>query len=237
MPEAVLETPPATESLGWRAGLPGDLQKNEDFAKFKTVGDFAKHHLEVAAKVPELEKKLGDYVPKLPDNATDEDKNLYYEALGRPKQPSEYEFDGEDKNAPEWTNFWKQQFHALGLTKAQTKQLSTVWNAQQQKMVDAHNASVKAEMTTAEQKLRTEMGDKFDTNVELAKRVYQKHIGTEFDKDFDAGTGTTRLQTMRLIMKFAALTGEDRSPQGGNTISSTGAGNPFPNSKMQPART
>jgi hypothetical protein len=217
MPEAVLETPPATESLGWRAGLPGDLQKNEDFAKFKTVGDFAKHHLEVAAKVPELEKKLGDYVPKLPDNATDEDKNLYYEALGRPKQPSEYEFDGEDKNAPEWTNFWKQQFHALGLTKAQTKQLSTVWNAQQQKMVDAHNASVKAEMTTAEQKLRTEMGDKFDTNVELAKRMTVKHLGSEFDKTFVNLPSEARFGVVKLLLKVAELTGEDRSPQSGNS--------------------
>ena len=104
-------------------------------------------------------------------------------------------------------------------------------------MVEAHNAKIAGEVTAATEKLKSEWGDKFDTNVELAKRVYQKHIGTEFDKDFDAGTGTTRLQTMRLIMKFAALTGEDRSPQGGNTISSTGAGNPFPNSKMQPART
>ena len=67
----------------------------------------------------------------------------------------------------------------------------------------------------AEAKLKSEWGDKFDTNVELAKRLYQKHLGNEFDKDFDSGTGTTLRSTIRLLLKVASLTGEDRSPQGG----------------------
>ena len=215
MPEPVVESQAPPESLGWRAGLPDDLKQNEAFTSFKTVGDFGKHYLEVSSKAAELEGKLGDYVPKLPDDASDEEKTLYYEALGRPEKPSEYEFDGEDKNAPEWTNQWKQEFHSLGLTKSQAKQLSSKWNAQMQQMVEAHNASIKNEMTQAEAKLKSEWGDKFDTNVELAKRLYQKHLGNEFDKDFDSGTGTTRLSTIRLLVKLAALTGEDRSPQGG----------------------
>ena len=235
MPEEVQQQ--QTESLGWRAGLPGDLQQSETFKPFKTVGDFAKNYLETSTKAADLEQKLGNSIPKLKDDASDVERSAFYDALGRPKDAKEYEFDGEDKNAPEWTNHWKQVSHSLGLTKTQAKNLSTAFNAQMTQMVEAHNAKIAGEVTAATEKLKSEWGDKFDTNVELAKRVYQKHIGTEFDKDFDAGTGTTRLATMRLIMKFAALTGEDRSPQGGNTISSTGAGNPFPNSKMQPART
>ena len=218
MPE-VIEAPPETQSLGWRAGLPDTLKTNEAFVPYKTVGEFAQHHLEVSTKASDLEKKMADYVPKLPDNATDEDRSLYFDALGRPKQPSEYEFDGEDKNAPEWTNQWKQEFHSLGLTKDQAKNLSTKWNAQMQKMVEAHNAQIKNEVTQAETKLKSEWGDKFDTNVELAKRLYQKHLGNEFDKDFDAGTEKTRLSTIRLLVKFASLTGEDRSPQGGQSQS------------------
>jgi hypothetical protein len=225
-------TPP-----GWIAGLPDTLKANETFTKFKTVGDFANDYLAVSTKATELEQKVSNSIPKLTETATDADRAAFYDALGRPKDAKEYEFDGEDKNAPEWTAHWKQVSHELGLTKAQAKNLSVKFNAQMTQMVEAHNAKIAGEITAATEKLKSEWGNKFDTNVELAKRVYQKHIGTEFDKDFDAGTGTTRLQTMRLIMKFAALTGEDRSPQGGNTISSAGAGNPFPNSKMQPART
>jgi hypothetical protein len=226
-----------TESLGWRAGLPGDLQQNETFKPFKTVGDFAKTYLETTAKVPELEQKLSNSIPKLKDSASDEERAAFYDALGRPKDAKEYEFDGEDKNAPEWSSKWKQEFHSLGLTKTQAKDLSVKFNGQIQAMVEAHNASLKNEYTAAETKLKSEWGDKFDTNVELAKRVYQKLNLSEFDKDFASGTDITRLSTIRLLMKVAAATGEDRSPQGGNGQPGKATGNPFPNSKMPAART
>lgn len=212
MPEGTTPTP---ESLGWRAGLPDDLKQNEAFLPFKTVGDFGKDYLAVKSKAADLEKKIGDYVPKLPDNASDEDRNLYFDALGRPKTATDYEFDGEDKNAPEWTNHWKQQFHSLGLTKTQAKTLSTAWNKQMQAMVDAHNTSIKNEMTAAETKLRSELGDKYDTNVELAKRMWTKYGEGEFDKAFANGNSAYRATTIRMLLKFASLTGEDRSPQGG----------------------
>lgn len=221
MAEAVVETPPATESLGWRAGLTGDLQKNDTFKDFKGVSDLATDYLSKSQKVTELEGKLNDYVPKLPDDATDEEKALYFDALGRPEQASEYEFEGEDKNAPEWTNFWKSEFHGLGLTKAQAKGLSAKFNGQIQKMVEAHNNAVKAEMTSAEQKLRSEMGDKFDTNVELAKRMWTKYGEGDFDKAFEGGNSAYRFTTIKMLLKFAQLTGEDKSPHGGNTISSS----------------
>ena len=218
-PAQVAATQP-TESLGWRAGLPDELKTNETLAPFKTVGDFAKYALERDTKAKELETKLADSVPKLPDNASDADRALYYDALGRPKQASEYEFDGEDKNAPEWTNLWKGEFHNLGLTKAQAKQLSGKWNAQMQAMVKAHNDAIARETAEAQSKLKSEMGDKYDTNVELAKRLWQKHGETEFDKVFADGTGANRYTMIRFLLKMAALTGEDTSPQSQNSSTS-----------------
>jgi hypothetical protein len=216
MPET-LEAPPVTESLGWRAGLPDDLKQNEAFVPYKTVGEFAKNYLEVSNKAKDLEGKLGDYVPKLPDNATDEDRNLYFDALGRPKQPSEYELDGEDKNAPEWNQWSKGLLHSAGLTKAQAKIVAAGWNQKFQGMVEAHNAAIKAEVSASEAKLRSEYGAKFDTNVELAKRLYQKYGEGEFDKAFDAGTSANRYSIIKMLVKFASVTGEDKSPQGGNS--------------------
>jgi len=226
MPEAATTTAtePVTESLGWRAGLPDDLKQHESFKPYKTVGEFAKAHLEMATKLTEAETKLKDAIPRLPDDATDEERQVYFNELGRPETANEYEFDGEDKNAPEWTSFWKQQFHALGLTKDQAKHLSTQWNGQLQKMVDSYNSARQKEVADAEAKLRTEMGDKFEANVELAKRVYQKHLGKEFDKGFANGSAEYRFDAIRLLLKLAALTGEDRSPQGG-------AGRMTPNKK------
>jgi hypothetical protein len=212
MPE---DNQPVTETPAWVSQLPDDLKQNPSLTSFKTIGELAKAHLDTSGKMTELTGKLEHSIPKLPDNATDEDRSLYYEALGRPKDASEYEFEGEDKSSPEWTGYWKQQFHGLGLSKQQAKVLSGAFNGQMQKMVEAHNAQFKAEQTAAEQKLRTEMGDKFDTNVELAKRMTQKHLGTEFDKTFANLTGEAKFGVVRLLLKTAELTGEDRSPQGG----------------------
>lgn len=222
---------------GWIAGLPDQLKANETFSKYKTVGDFATDYLAVSQKATELEQKVSNSIPKLKDDASPEERSQFFDALGRPKEAKEYEFEGEDKNAPEWTAEWKQTFYDEGLSKATAKNLSAKFNAKIQSMVESHNDSLKAEVATAETALKSEWGDKFDTNVELAKRLYQKHLGKEFDADFDAGTGKTRLQTLRLLMKVAALTGEDRSPQGTQGLPDKGAGNPYPNSKMQPART
>jgi len=222
MPE---ETTPLTSTPpGWIAGLPADLKSNETFTKFPTVGDFAKSHLELSTKAAELEKKIGNSVPKLAENASDAERNAFYDALGRPKDAKEYEFDGEDKNASEWTSQWKQEFHSLGLTKEQGKLLSQKFNGAMQKLVDAHNTAIQNEYKTAETALKSEWGDKFDTNVELAKRVYQKLNLSEFDKDFASGTDKTRLSTIKLLVKVAAATGEDNSPQGGQ--SSSGATKP-----------
>src|SRR5271166_1107692 len=220
MPEAaVVDTPVVaptdTTSLGWRAGLPDDLKQNTDLATYKTVGDFTKDALSWKGKVSELEGKLGDSIPKLPDDASDEDRATYYDALGRPKQASEYEFDGEDKNAPEWTGFWKDQFYGLGLTAAQAKQLSGAFNGQIQKLVDAHNNALKAEVSKAEQELKSKYGDKYDTKVELAKRMWQKHGKQEFDKVFADGTSANRFAMIDFLLTMAALTGEDTSPQAG----------------------
>ena len=237
MPEPIATTESTTESLGWRAGLPDPLKTNETFAKFKTVGDFANDYLATSTKAADLESKISNYVPKLPDNATDAERGLYFDALGRPKQPSEYEFDGEDKNAPEWTSHWKQVSHKLGLTKPQAKALSSEFNGQMSKMVEAHNAQLQGEVTKATEKLKSEWGDKFDTNMELAKRMTQKHLGTEFDKAFDGGNELTRLNTMRLLFKFAQMTGEDTSPQSANRPTATnGVDNPYPKSNMPPKR-
>jgi hypothetical protein len=209
-----------TESLGWRAGLPDPLKQDEALVPFKTVGDFATNYLELRTKAKDLEGKLVGSIPKLPDNATDDDRAAYYDALGRPAKASEYEFDGEDKNAPEWTNTWKSEFHNLGLTKEQAKQLSGKWNAQMNAMVKAHNDAIAKETTEAQAKLKSELGDKYDTNVELAKRLWQQHGETEFDKVFADGTGANRYTMIRFLLKMAALTGEDTSPQAGHSTTS-----------------
>ncbi|MDC6679007.1 hypothetical protein OEZ78_26435, partial [Leclercia adecarboxylata] len=120
----------------------------------------------------------------------------------------------EDKNAPEWNESSRQEMHAAGLTQFQADHVTKWWNGVVSGMVKAHNDAIQAESVAAEKKLRSEMGDKYDTNVELAKRLWQKHGEGDFDKAFENASGVVRFGTIRTLLKFAALTGEDASPQG-----------------------
>ena len=231
MPEATVETPvvnttvtptPETTSLGWRAGLPDDLKQNTDLANYKTVGDFTKDALSWKGKVSELEGKLGDSIPKLPDDATDEDRNTYLDALGRPTTAADYKLDGEDKSDPKSLETWKGRFHRYGLTQDQANGIVKEYGADINKLVDDFKAKTQQEITASEQLLRGKWGDKFDANTELSKRLWQTYgKKEEFDKSFSGMNEVNKFTVMEMIFDFASKTGEDTSPQGGH---STGGG-------------
>lgn len=211
MPEDVQQ--PTAESLGWRAGLPDDLKQDETFAAYKTVGDFAKAHKETAAKVKDYEGKLSNSIPKLRENATPEERDQFFNSLGRPSKPEEYEFVNEDKNAPEWTASWKQDLHKIGVSKETAKQLSGLFDAKIQGMVEAHNAKIVQENSDAAAALKTELGDKYDASVALVSRLWKQWGKTEveFDKAFATETSANRVTMMRFLLNVAAKTGEDTS--------------------------
>jgi hypothetical protein len=215
MPEAVLEQP-TSESLGWRAGLPDDLKQDETFTPFKTVGDFAKAHKETAAKVKDYEGKLANSIPKLGENASQEEREKFFTQLGRPEKPDGYEFVGEDKAAPEWTKAYKDAMHKIGVPKAMAKELSEFNNKMINQMVEQHNARILAENQTAAATLKAELGDKYDASVELASRLWKQWGKTEveFDKAFATETSNNRVTMIRFLLNVAAKTGEDTSLRG-----------------------
>lgn len=217
MPEAVLEQP-TSESLGWRAGLPDDLKQDETFTPYKTVGDFAKAHKETAAKVKDYEGKLANSIPKLGENASQEEREKFFTQLGRPEKPDGYEFVGEDKAAPEWTKAYKDAMHKIGVPKAMAKELSEFNNRMINQMVEQHNAKILTENQAAATTLKAELGDKYDASVELASRLWKQWGKTEveFDKAFASETSNNRVTMIRFLLNVAAKTGEDTSLRGGS---------------------
>jgi hypothetical protein len=212
-----VETQPTEPvSLGWRAGLPADIREDEAFVPFKTVGDFAKAHKETAAKVKDYEGKLANSIPKLGENATPEEREKFYNSLGRPEKPDGYELDGEDKNAPEWTGYWRNELHKIGVPKDQAKAISAAFNKQIGSMVEQHNAKILKANSDAAAALKTELGDKYDASVALVSRLWKQWGKTEveFDKAFATETSANRVTMMRFLLNVAAKTGEDTSLRG-----------------------
>lgn len=228
------------------AQLPEDLRTHEDLTGMNTAGDLAKAYLDVKGKLTEFDGKVkkleGDYtnlkensIPKLPADATDEEKSIYYQELGRPEKAEEYELPGDGKDAPEWTAYWKKVLFDLGLSKDTAKGLALALNTQMQKLVDTHNEGIKKQIEEAGGKLKAELGDKYDASVELAKRLWKTHADTDFDEAFKTESSANRYSMVKFLLKIAKLTGEDQSPPGGpRSGPAAGTKEWFPNSPPSP---
>ena len=226
-----------TQTPGWLAGLPSDLRDNEAFKPYRTVGDFAKAHLETANKAKEYEGKLANSIPKLGENATPEERDRFYTSLGRPDKPEGYELDPEKKNAPEWNKYWENTLFEEGIPKKTAQALQSKLNAQLTSMVEAHNAKILAENTKAAETLKAEWGDKYDGKVELLSRFWKKETDTELDKVFVGETSANRNIMLRFLEKMAAKTGEDSSLRGtGQRADAPKAGYDLSKFNLPPAR-
>ena len=185
----------------WIAQLPKDQQGNEAFTSFKTIGDLGKTYLETSGKAKEFESKVKehedkvkalegklttDYIPKPKENATDEEKQAYYRALGRPDKVEDYKFEAVklppgaesvyDKTIDGW---FREKFFQAGLSKEQAAFLQKEYNAG---FIDRFNQmAVTKEQARQDSatKLKAEWGTKFDENLIVAERALEHFGGPE----------------------------------------------------------
>ena len=204
------------QTPGWLAGLPSDLRDNEAFKPYRTVGDFAKAHLETANKAKEYEGKLANSIPKLGENATPEERDKFYTSLGRPDKPEGYGFTKDSKNAPEWDKNWENILFKNGVPMESAHGVKKSVDEAVTLMVEQHNAKILAENAKAAETLKTELGDKYDASVVLVSRLWKQWGKTEveFDKAFATESSANRTTMMRFLLNVAAKTGEDSSLRG-----------------------
>ena len=215
------------------AQLPADLQTHEALTGFNTAGDIAKAYIDTKGKATEFEGKVKEYegkitnlqtnsIPKLTENATDEQKSAYYKAIGRPDKPEEYELLGPDgKPMDSKISQWARGvFFKHGLSKEVAQGIGAEWNSYLGEVVKADLEARGKERVEAETKLKTELGDKYDASVELVKRVWNKHSNSEFDAFVNETKIGNDPRLIRFMINIAKLTGEDTSllgsPRGQN---------------------
>lgn len=223
------QPPTDSQSLGWRAGLPDPLKNHEALTPHKTVGDLGKVHIEALGKLKELEGKtaqlegsLKNAIPKLPENATKEQVEAFYSAIGRPNKPEEYEFpkDANDpEHSPEMVSWAQKTFYEVGLTRNQGAVLAKQWGAFVKGMVEAEEAESERMKAENEKAFRGEFKteDEYKSAHELTKRFWNKITGTDFDKAFEEAESWQVPLFRKFIFTVAKATGEDWSPQGAQT--------------------
>jgi hypothetical protein len=221
----------------WIAQLPADLRTNATFTGFKTIGDLAKNHLEVTGKVSEidgLKEQLGNSIPKLGPDATDEQKAQFYSAIGRPDKPDGYEVKGENLDG-DFVKWAKESFFKHGTPKSVAEGMIQEYIAYQEKIVGDYETKRKTETEAAVTKLKQELGDQYVPSVEMVRRVLTKHGGEELFKYLDESGLGNDPRFIRAMINLSKLTGEDTSPQGSQKKDDTkSSGWTYPNTPEYP---
>ena len=207
------------QDLGWRAGLPDDLKENEAFKTHKTVGDFAKTHLETVEKSKALEGKLEKAIFKPGDKGTDEEKATYRKALDVPEKADGYEFPKTEgvENDPKMISWAQGVFYSVGLSKEQAKHIGGEWNKFLGVLSKEEEKQGEKERGEAEkvlkEELKTEEG--YKEGLALVSRLLGEVATPEeltWLQESKMGNNPT---LVRLILRLAKKTGEDLSPPGG----------------------
>ena len=217
-------TPPA-----WVAQLPVDLKANEVFTKYPTLRDLGKSHIEVlgkikeldgmTAKIGELEGKLSNAIPKLPENPTKEQLDAYYTALGRPAKPEDYKFEPDEgvEHIPEVLDWAQKTFWKYGLSQEVAQGIQREWDQFQKGVEQEEEKLVQTEVEENQKRFRGlfKTDDEYKTALEMNNRYWKKITGEDLPTFVDGFT------LIKFIHEHAKRYGEDQSLPGSQTRSTS----------------
>jgi hypothetical protein len=193
----------------WMDQLPDDLKTNEYLAESPTIGDVSK-------KLIDLKGHFDKSVQLPGEDATDDQKNDFFQKLGRPENADGYEFPevklpdrfGQmGEQIAEDEAWFKQAAFKLGLTKGQASEFRNSYLDRLVEMDGSLTQKEKEYFDNTKADLQKLWGEKATENIELAHRAAMKGaeaagIHGEFKEYIDSsGLGDNPM----LIKVFYAL--------------------------------
>jgi hypothetical protein len=180
-----LASAPAPTPDDWRSGIPEDIRSDPNIAKYETAEGFYRGHLS-------LVKMLGTEKVAIPKEGDEEGTQRFFKAAGWPDKPDGYGFkqpeklpDGMVYNA-ELDGKLAGIFHGSKLTASQAAKvregLMEVVSSGASESIQASTvakAAQEAEMQKAEQALKQEWGQAFDTRAKVAGAAINKFAPPE----------------------------------------------------------
>lgn len=167
--DATPETVPS-DSGNWRDTITDDSLRSVA-ERFNTPADAIK-------SVADLRKQLSTSIRVPGENASPEEVQKFYKALGVPDSPEGYKFEmPEGRQVTDADKAFQatmaQAFHAAGISGAAASKLNQAWNSMQSQAEQAMLEADKKFTEESESRLRQEWGADFDRNKELAGRAAQ----------------------------------------------------------------
>lgn len=191
---------------GWRADLSEDLRDHPALGGFDDVAALAREHVH-------LQKLIGRKGILPPDeNASEEDYARYYDALGRPSDPSAYDLSEIER--PEglpWNEEIESEMlarmHAAGLTNDQARALVKDYVDLQAGSWTELQAAQSRGLESATQALRSEWGPDFDARLDVANRAFAMAFGENIDdvRQIRLADGSFLGDHPHMVRAFAAI--------------------------------
>jgi hypothetical protein len=144
----------------WISQLPKELIENADFmkqvSKFKTIGELSKSY-------SELEKKLGTSIQGLNENSSDEEKQKFWEKLGKPT-------DADGYGKEEQTKQLRDLAFKANLTKEQADVLFNGLASIGENFINDNKSKLQEMYTNTEAQLKKEYGASYQEKLQLVSR-------------------------------------------------------------------
>lgn len=190
----------------WRDSLPDDIKNHATLTNFKSVVDLAKSHLEAQNMIGRK-----GIIPPVDDS--EEEKNRYYNELGRPETADGYKLD--EIKAPEGVEIdenvrgeFLKVAHKLGLQPHQVNGLIK-WQVEGEGVRSKSEDDARIEaIEKAETDLRKEWGTAYDANLSIANKLIGKFGDKEAVEALKDGLGHNP-SLIRMMANIAKGMSED----------------------------
>ena len=189
------KTPPA-----WMSQI-GDITKNKDAAdklsKFAKLSDLANAYME-------LDGKLGNSIVKPGENASDEEREAFYRALGKPESADKYSIEGDE------AKLFREMAYKNNLTDEQAKALYASLKEAGKNALAQHKAAYEQQAKETQNALQAEYGNEYPKKIEMLKRGVKAYCG----ESVAAKLQQAGLLADKEIVKMFILLGEESSEAG-----------------------
>ena len=160
----------AATNPAWMTQLHGDILNNKEAAeklgKFGKISDLAQSYLE-------LEGKLGNTLVKPGDDASDEEKEAFYRALGKPESADKYSIEGDQ------AELFRQMAYKNNLTDDQAKALYAAVKEAGENELAKMQANYQQQAKATQEALQSEYGKDYPKKIEMLKRGVNTYGGKE----------------------------------------------------------
>jgi hypothetical protein len=158
-----------------------------------------KNPLEVLDGYRNLEKLVGSHRLAMPKDEKDaEGWGKVYDALGRPKAPTEYKLPVPEGHDGKFAEVAAGVFHKAGLSTKQATEIATWWNDAQTQAAKAEAEAFAAKSEQEIVALKGEWGGAYNERVETAKRGLRM-----FGIDGDKASALEKVMGTKGLMQFA----------------------------------